>query len=282
VRPPADQVVLVTGATDGLGKALAAELAGEGATVLLRGRDDARGQSALAELRERTGNARLHWYRADFASLAEVRELGERVAREHDRLHVLVNNAGIGTTLPGGGERLESADGHELRFAVNYLAPFLLTRLLEPLLADSAPARVVNVSSAGQAPIDFDDVMLERRYGGVQAYCQSKLAQVMFTFDLAERLRDRGVSVNCLHPATYMPTKIVVAAGATPVSTLEDGMRATLRLAIDPQLEDVTGHYFNGVHDAHADPHAYDAAARRRLWELSERLTGVAAEPRDG
>jgi NAD(P)-dependent dehydrogenase (short-subunit alcohol dehydrogenase family) len=280
MRPPADQIVLVTGATDGLGKALAEALAGEGATVLLHGRDDERGESTLRELGERTGNGRLHWYRADFASLAEVRELGERVAREQSRIDVLVNNAGIGTAQPGDGERVESADGHELRFAVNYLAPFLLTRLLEPLLGGSASSRVVNVSSAGQAPIDFDDVMLERNYSGIQAYCQSKLAQVMFTFDLAERLRDRGVTANCLHPATYMPTKMVFAAGATPASSLEDGVRATLRLAIDPQLEDVTGHYFNGMHDAHADPQAYDAGARRTLWELSERLTGLSDDTR--
>ena len=170
------------------------------------------GQHTLEEIRTQTGNTRLHWYRADFSELSQVRALAERLAREQERIDVLLNNVGIGTTLPGGGARQESEDGYELRFAVNYLAPFLLTRLLLPSLRQSAPARIVNVSSAGQAPIDFGDVMLERRYDGVQAYCQSKLALIMFTFDLAEELPATAVTANCLHTATYMPTKMVLAA----------------------------------------------------------------------
>jgi NAD(P)-dependent dehydrogenase (short-subunit alcohol dehydrogenase family) len=201
--------------------------------------------------------------------------MAERIQRERDELHALVNNAGIGTTLPGDGARLDSRDGYELRFAVNYLAHFLLTRLLQPLIVRSAPARIVNVSSAGQAPIDFDDVMLERRYNGVQAYCQSKLAQVMFTFDLAEEKRDTGVTANCLHPATYMPTKIVTHAGASPTSSLEKGTRAVLRLVADPELDGVSGRYFDGESEAAAHRQAYDPDARRRLRELSERLVGV-------
>ena len=266
--------VLVTGATDGLGKALAAELAGAGATVLVHGRDEERGEQTLAELRARTGSETLRWYRADLAALAEVRGLVEQVAAEHERLDVLVNNAGIGTTAPGDGRRVESEDGHELRFAVNYLAPFLLTRLLRPLLIGSAPARIVNVSSAGQAPIDFDDVMLERVYDGVQAYCQSKLALVMLTFDLAEELAENSVTANCLHPGTYMPTKMVLAAGATPQDSLETGVRATARLVTAPELAEISGRYFNRDAEARAHPQAYDAEARRRLCELSARLTG--------
>jgi NAD(P)-dependent dehydrogenase (short-subunit alcohol dehydrogenase family) len=158
LRPVSEQTVLITGATDGLGRALAAELAAEGATLLVHGRDDVRGRETIDEIHARTGNENLHWLRADFASLDEVRKLAQQVIGEHDRLDVLVNNAGIGTTLPGGGGRMESRDGYELRFAVNYLAGYLLTRLVLPLLEDSAPARIVNVSSAGQAPIDFDDV----------------------------------------------------------------------------------------------------------------------------
>jgi NAD(P)-dependent dehydrogenase (short-subunit alcohol dehydrogenase family) len=172
---------------------------------------------------------------------------------------------------------MESRDGYELRFAVNYLAGYLLTRSLSTLLERSAPARVVNVSSAGQAPIDFADVMLERRYSGVQAYCQSKLAQIMFTFDLAEELDGRIVSATCLHPATYMPTKMVRAAGVEPISTLEQGVEATLRLAADPRLEGVTGAYFNGQRRADPHPQASDSAARRELRELSDRLCGLAA-----
>ncbi len=211
----------------------------------------------LREIRDETGSDDLAWYRADLASLGDVRALAERI----EWLDVLVNNAGIGTTVQGDRGRRVSEDGYELRFAVNYLAPFLLTRLLVPRLG----ARVVNVSSAGQAPIDFDDVMLERRYDGVQAYCQSKLALVMLTFDLA----DEGITANCLHPGTYMPTKMVLDAGTVPVDSLETGVGATLRL-ID--LDRVSGRYFNRLQESRARAQAYDADARRRLRELSERL----------
>src|SRR5919106_826186 len=172
-----------------------------------------------------------------------------------------------GTTSQGDTRRQVSRDGYELRFAVNYLAGYLLTRRLLPLLERSAPARVVNVSSAGQAPIDFDDVMLERHYDGVQAYCQSKLAQVMLSFDLAEELGEAGVTANCLHPATYMPTKMVTQAGISPASSLEQGTRAVLRLVADPALDGMSGHYFNGESEAPAHPQAYDPDARRRLRE---------------
>ena len=140
MRPLTEHVILITGATDGLGKAVALHLARAGATLLLHGRDEARGQQTLDEIRAQTGNTRLQWYRADFSALAQVRALAERLARERERIDVLLNNAGIGTTLPGGGTRQESEDGYELRFAVNYLAPFLLTRLLLPTLRRLLPA----------------------------------------------------------------------------------------------------------------------------------------------
>jgi NAD(P)-dependent dehydrogenase (short-subunit alcohol dehydrogenase family) len=207
-------------------------------------------------------------YQADLAELAQVRALAEQVARAEPRLDVLVNNAGIGTTVPGGGARQESADGYELRFAVNYLAGFALTRLLLPLLAASAPSRVVNVSSAGQRAIDFSDVMLLHHYDGARAYCQSKLAQILFTIDLAAQLDGTDVTVNALHPATYMPTKIV----PSPISTIAEGVAATMHLITD----DVgTGTYFNGPREARADRQAYDPEARRQLRELSEKLTGL-------
>jgi NAD(P)-dependent dehydrogenase (short-subunit alcohol dehydrogenase family) len=266
------QTILITGATDGLGRALAHELAAGGATLLLHGRDEARGRDTLAEIERASANDKLRWLCADLASLEEVRGLGERVAAEVEHLDVLVNNAGIGTTVPGDGQRMESRDGYELRFAVNYLAGYLLTHLLLDTLERSAPARIVNVSSAGQAPIDFDDVMLERRYSGVQAYCQSKLAQIMFTFDLADALRERDVTATCLHPATYMPTKMVLASGTTPVSSLEEGVEATLRLVADPELDGVSGVYFNGLRQAEPHPQALDAHARAELRELSDRL----------
>jgi NAD(P)-dependent dehydrogenase (short-subunit alcohol dehydrogenase family) len=240
--------VLVTGATDGLGRALARELVRAGDTVLIHGRDRGRGEQALAE----TGASEL--FLADYASLDEVRAMAARLAG----IDLLVNNAGIGSS---GDSRSESRDGLELRFQVNYLAGYLLTSLLDP-------PRVVNVASAGQYPIAFDDVMLTRGYSGTRAYAQSKLAQIMHAFDLAER----GVIANALHPATYMPTKMVVEAGVSPRSTLEDGLRATFALT---QRTDVTGSYFNGEREARADDQAYDPDARRRLRELSEVYLGA-------
>ena len=275
IRPLHEQVVLITGATDGLGRALAAELAGAGAQVLVHGRDPERLEAALEELGQRGGDGHVQGYRADFGSLSEVRDLAREVGRDHDRLDALVNNAGIGGTLPGEGRRMESADGHELRFQVNYLAGYLLTRALLPVLLDSTPARIVNVSSAGQAPIDFHDVMLERDYDPMRAYCQSKLAQVMFTFDLAEELGERGVTANCLHPASYMPTKMVLHARGSAVSTLEEGVEATLTLVSDPVLDGVTGKYFNGTHEDRADRQAYDPVARAQLRALSQQLTAA-------
>jgi NAD(P)-dependent dehydrogenase (short-subunit alcohol dehydrogenase family) len=266
-----ERSILITGATDGLGKGLAEALAPSGARLLLNGRDDAKGERLLEQLRSGE-HGELEWLRADLASLDQVQSLADGVSAE-ERLDVLVNNAGIGTTDPEG--RVESKDGYELRFAVNYLAAFLLTRLLVPKLKESAPSRIVNVSSAGQAPIDFDDVMLERGYSGVQAYCQSKLALVMMTFDLAEELEGTGVTTNCLHPGTYMPTNMVRAAGVDPVTPLEQGVDATMRLISDPELEGVSGHYFDGTSESAPHRQAEDPEARGRLRELSEQLTGA-------
>ena len=219
------KTILVTGSTDGVGRYVAERLGAEGARVLVHGRDRARGEAVAERIAKAGGAAR--FVAADLASLAEVRALAEAVRKETDGLDVLVNNAGIGTT---GDKREVSADGFELRFAVNYLAGFLLTRLLMPLLEARAPARIVNVSSAGQQPIDFSDVMLTRGYSGVRAYCQSKLAQILFTVDLAEELKDCKVTVNCLHPATYMDTTMVRQSGARPISTVEQGGAAILAL----------------------------------------------------
>ncbi|GAA4604847.1 SDR family oxidoreductase [Actinoallomurus liliacearum] len=276
---PHDQTILITGATDGLGRALAHRLAAQGATLILHGRNPAKGKALLTELHDRTGNDRLTFEQADFASIDQIRALADRLAGR-DRLDVLVNNAGIGVeTAPQ-----RSADGLELTFQVDYLATYMLSCLLTPLLARTAatrsttthpaPARIVNVSSAGQSPLDFDDVLLERHWDGVQAYCQAKLAQIMLTFDHAELLRDHGVTVNALHPASYMPTKIVTHL-FTVQSTLEEGVTNTARLVTDPTVAEVTGAYFNRARPARAHHQAYDAAARTRLQELSRHLTGV-------
>ena len=284
MRPINDQTILVTGASDGLGKALAGELAARGATVLLHGRSAERLAASVHEIREATGSDRLRAYRADFASLESVRELASEVMRDHARLDVLVNNAGIGGGTPGGA-RQESADGHELRFAVNYLAPFLLTNLLLPLVSRSAPARIVNVASVGQAPIDFEDIMLRRHYDGMRAYSQSKLALIAFTFELAARLHaagDTGVTVNALHPASLMNTKMVYESFGYTMSTVADGLEATLRLVVAPELEAVSGRYFDRLKEARAHRQAYDATVRRRLWRVSAALVGLlpaTAEP---
>lgn len=264
------QVILLTGATDGMGRALAADLAREGATVLVHGRDPGRIAATVAEVAAAAGSGdRVRSYRADFASLAQVKSLADQVAKAEPRLDVLVNNAGIGINEPGGGARQESEDGIELRFAVNYLAGYALSALLSPLLAASAPAKIVNVASVGQQPIDFDDVMLTKDYDGMRAYRQSKLAQIMDTFDLAEDLRAAGVTVNALHPATFMPTKV---SPAKPISTIAQGVAATMRVIKE---ETGTGRYFNGLAESRAHDQAYDAAARSRLRAVSRELTGL-------
>jgi NAD(P)-dependent dehydrogenase (short-subunit alcohol dehydrogenase family) len=280
MRPVRELTVLVTGATDGLGRSVAGRLAAAGATVLLHGRNPARGEQTLRELREQTGNDQLQFFLADFSSLDEVRRLAEEVAAEQGRLDVLINNAGIGGGPRGERERALSRDGLELRFQVNYLAGFLLTSLLLPLLRRSAPARIVNVASAGQSPLDFDDMMLERGYDGMRAYGQSKLAQIMFTFELAEQLDPDEVTVNALHPASLMNTKMVLESFGSAWTTVEEGAEATLRLATSPELDGVTGRYFDGRREARANAQAYDPEARRRLWELSEKLVGL-SNPRE-
>lgn len=267
------KTALVTGSTDGVGRMVATRLGAAGARVLVHGRNAERGARVVSEI-ERAGG-RAEFLPADFADLAEVRHLATAVRQTTDRLDILINNAGIGTA---GGIRQTSADGFELRFAVNYLAGFLLTSLLLPLIEASAPARIVNVSSGGQQPVDFADVMLTRGYSGARAYCQSKLAQILFTIDLAEELRGTGVTVTCLHPATYMDTAMVRRAGVTPLSTVAEGAEAILNLAISPALEGRTGLYFNGLREARAQAQAYDAEARRRLRAISLELTGLSSD----
>ena len=274
-----ERTVLVTGSTDGVGKLVAQRLAQAGAHVLLHGRNREKGQRTLAEIRAATGSGRLEFHLADLASLMEVRGLAEMVAARHEGLHLLINNAGIGFGPRDTMRREISRDGHELRFAVNYLSGFLLTQLLLPTLRRGVPARIVNVSSAGQHPIDFDDVMVTRAYEGTRAYRQSKLAQVMFTFDLAEQLKDEGITVTCLHPATFMNTNMVIESGYAPMSRVEDGADAILQLATSAELEGKTGLYFDGQRPARANAQAYDAAARRRLRDLSMKLTGLSAGP---
>jgi NAD(P)-dependent dehydrogenase (short-subunit alcohol dehydrogenase family) len=256
VRPLEEQTILVTGSTDGLGKAVAGELAARGASVLVHGRDPDKVARVVDELGAERGMV------ADLARLDDVR----RLAGEVDSLDTLVNNAGVALN-----ERAESAEGHELTLAVNHLSHFLLTTLLLPKLRE--PGRIVNVSSLGQQSLDFDDLMFERGWQGYPAYARSKLAQVLFTQELAERLADRDVTVNALHPATLMDTNLVAGFGIDPHSTVAEGRDATVRLVADPELDGVSGRFFDGLRESEPHPQAADPQARRRLWDESERLT---------
>src|ERR687893_1992380 len=248
--------VLVTGATDGLGRAVARDLTARGAAVLVHGRDERR----VAEVAEEIGAERT--FLADFSSLAAVRALADGLPE----LDVLVNNAGLISE-----ERVVTGDGHELTFQVNYLAPFLLTtRYLER----HAPRRIVNVASIGQQRPDFGDLMPERGYEPWRAYRQSKLAQIMFAFELAARRPD--VESTALHPATFMGTKIVRSRGAPPMNPIQTGADATVRLAVDFRI-DVSGRFFDVQSEARPDAIAYDREARKRLWDVSERLVARAA-----
>ncbi len=266
----AGKTALVTGSTDGLGREVARQLGALGATVIVHGRNEQRGAD-VAQLVDAAGGHGV-FRRADLGSLADTRALADYVLTEHDRLDILVNNAAA-----TGRERRESSDGHELAFAVNYLSHFLLTHLLLPRLEASAPARIVNVSSMGQAPIDFDDVMMENDFDSFDAYRRSKLAQIMFTIDLAEQLDPAAVTVTSVHPARSMNTARVIDGGFEPLSTVEEGAEAVMQLAVSPAVRGTTGVYFNQLVEAPAHEQAYDEAARARLWALSLELTGLGA-----
>jgi len=271
----AESVYLVTGATDGIGLGTATRLAGLGATVLLHGRDSTRLANTQDAIARETASSKLETYRADFAVLDEVRELADTVAAQHQTLDVLINNAGIGRGGRDAQERELSADGHELRFQVNHLAPFLLTHLLLPPLERAGAARIVNVASAAQMPIDFDDVMLTRDYSGRRAYAQSKLAMVMATFELAARLEAKMVTVNALHPGSLLDTKMVREGFGAAQGPVETGIESETYLATSPDLDGVTGAYFDRTQPDRTDSQAYRKTDRERLWALSEELVGL-------
>jgi NAD(P)-dependent dehydrogenase (short-subunit alcohol dehydrogenase family) len=266
--------ILITGATDGLGRALAERLAADGADLVLHGRrpdalDDTAGTVATSYGRQpRT-------VLADFADLDQVRAMAAEVRDSVDHLDVLVNNAGIGSAQPDSTTRSVTPAGIELRFAVNYLASALLTLELLPMLQRGPAARVVNVASIGQHPLAFGDLMLEHDYSGTRAYGQSKLAMIMFGFELAERVPSDKVTVNSLHPGTYMPTKMVLQSIGHSVDTLETGITATRRLIMEPSLEGTTGKFYDRQREATANQQAYDAGARAQLWAATLGLLGI-------
>ncbi|MBU3061884.1 SDR family NAD(P)-dependent oxidoreductase [Nocardia sp. NEAU-G5] len=262
-----DRTVLITGATDGLGRELAVRLGAADARLILHGRNPDRADAVAAEVTAASGHTP-RIILADLSRLEQVDQLADEIIASTSRLDVLVNNAGTGG--PPDGKRELSADGNELLWAVNHLAPYRLTRRLLPLLRASAPARVVNVASAGQHEINLDDPTPENGHDAYTAYCRAKLAMIMATIEYAEELDGTGVTVNALHPATLMATTMVLESGITPISTVGQGADATLRLICDPGLAQTTGRYFNGTSQSRPHAQADDPKARRRLVEISD------------
>jgi NAD(P)-dependent dehydrogenase (short-subunit alcohol dehydrogenase family) len=267
-----DRTALITGATSGVGRAVAERLGRDGWLVLAHGRDKARGAEIVRAIEQAGGRAR--FLQADLSTLANVRALAQEVARDHPRLPLLINNAGVGFGPPDGA-REESADGFELRFAVNYLAPFLLTRLLLDNICAAAPARIVNVASIGQGDLDFHDLQLLQGYAGIDAYRKSKLALIMFTLDLADELKGKHVAVNALHPATRMDTFMVRESGVAPMSSVDQGADAIMNLAVSEATRGHTGEFFDGLALAQARPQAYDPQAREILRRMTHELTSA-------
>ena len=275
-RTLAGRTVMVTGATDGIGKETARQLAGRGARLLLHGRDPGRAAAARRDICATTGNDDVQVVLADFTSLAQVRALAAQVRALTDRLHVLVDNAGVYQE-----RRHLTEDGLETTFQVNHLAPFLLTNLLlEPLLA-AAPARVVVVSSAvhQRAPVDLNDLQGARRYDGYSAYGLSKLGDLLFTYELAERLSGTGVTVNALHPGAVSTKLLHAGFRASGGATLAEGARTAVYLAASPDVEGVTGGYFVDERRTTSSPASYHRELRAAFWKLSECLTLAHDEP---
>ena len=262
------KTILITGATEGIGKLAATDLANRfrDASILIHGRNKEKLETTSVQIKEKTGIGNIKTYLADFSSLEEVRKMSTEILAKHDTLDLLINNAGAGFAAPRFGK-----DGTETRFTVNYLAPFLLTHLLLQAIQKPVSSRIVNVASAGQSPIHFDDIMMEKNFDGVTAYTRSKLAIIMFTFDLAESLKT--VTANCLHPGTYLDTGMVREAGIHPMGTAQSGADAVVYLATSPELKNTSGKYFNVKTEARANAQAYDINARRKLEKIGLQLT---------
>lgn len=265
------KVVLVTGATDGIGRQAALALAALGHTVLVHGRNPERVREMEEEARA-AGSEQARGFVADFASLKSVRALADELEQWAPRLQVLVNNAGVMMN-----ERRITPDGHETTWQVNYLAPFLLTLRLVPLLERSAPARILNVSSMvhQSGELDFDDLEATRRYSGYGAYAQSKLALILFTRELAARLEGRGVSVNAMHPGVVATKLLHVAFGGMGGLSPDRAARSVVQLAVGAEVEGLTGRYFVHARESRPSATAQDPQLQRRLWEVSAKATGV-------
>jgi NAD(P)-dependent dehydrogenase (short-subunit alcohol dehydrogenase family) len=262
------KTILITGATDGIGKLVAMDLANQfkDSNILIHGRNKEKLETISDQIKKKTGNGNIQTYLADFSSLKDVRKMSAEILAGHDTIDLLINNAGAGFAAPRLGK-----DGTETRFTVNYLAPFLLTHLLLPVIQKAVSSRIVNVASAGQSPIHFDDIMMDNNFDGVTAYTRSKLAIIMFTFDLAENLKT--VTANCLHPGTYLDTGMVRESGIQPLGTAQSGADAVEYLAVSPELKNISGKYFNVKSEARANAQAYDLNARRKLEKIGLQLT---------
>lgn len=275
-----EKTCMVTGATAGIGLATARALAQLDARVILVGRNPEKCTRVVESIRQETGNTKVDCLLADLSDQAQIHHLALQFQESYPRLDVLVNNAG-GIFL----RRQESVDGLEMTFALNHLSYFLLTLLLLDILQDSAPARIVNVASNSHygQKLDFDNLQMARGYRARQAYGRSKLANVLFTFELARRLQGTGVTANALHPG-FVATDIGMNNGwlvrlfkllMRPVAiTPEQGCLTSVYLATSPEVEGVSSEYYVECKPVRADPAAYDLEAARKLWEISEELTG--------
>ncbi|GBD60574.1 putative oxidoreductase [Tetragenococcus halophilus subsp. halophilus] len=263
-----ESTVLITGATDGLGKMTAERFAKQGAKVLLHGRNEEKGFKTIEEIQQTTGNQNLKYFNGDFASLQSVAKLAEKIIANSEKIDLLIKNAGIGGGPKSQKQRELSQDGYELRWSINYLAQVLLTRKLLPMMKDHA--RIINVASVGQAPIDFNDINMENHYEGYLAYERSKLALIMFTFDLAAELQKREIHVNALHPSTLMSTNMVSDHFGPAQTSVEKGFSAVEYLTTSKELDEVTGEYFEGKTQAQANAQAYDKAAREKLGQITK------------
>jgi retinol dehydrogenase 14 len=267
------KTVLVTGATDGIGKATALQLATLGARVIVHGRSAERIQKAVADIKDSKGEP-AEALEADFSSLARVRDCGAEILKRFPRLDVLVHNAGVFEA-----DRRLTIDGFETTFAVNHLAPFLLTHVVLDLLRQSVPARIVLVSSITHvnSTCDFNNLQGERSYDGRKAYSLSKLANALFTVELAQRLRGSGITVNCLHPGVVATKLLRVGFGNMSAASTARGAETSVYLASSPEVEGVSGKYFVNRLEADPSPLANNAAIRSRLWQLSEEYVGIPA-----
>ncbi len=267
-----DKIILITGSTDGIGKETARQLAQLGATVIVHGRSAERCELACADIRATTGNSHVDYVAGDLSAQRQVRRMAAEILTRFDRLPVLINNAGV--ILP---QRQLSEDGLEMSLAINHLAPFLLTNLLLDRLKASAPARIVNVSSTVHygAQLKFDNLQGERKYNGVEAYKVAKLANVLFTVELADRLTGSGVTVNCLHPGVVATKLLGAGWGWSNGLTAAEGAALSVYLATSPNVETSTGQYFESKSAGGASPLAQNAKLRRQLWDVSEQLVGL-------